>query len=291
VKTATRTTSPGVRRLNLESAGLTLSCLVSEPEHQRPRAVVFALHGGGTSAAYFDGQAHPDLSLLTLGASLGFTVLALDRPGYGDSAATLPEGLTLDEQADVLAAAVAAFAESHPTGAGTFLLAHSYGGKLALRTAAHGSDLLGLDISGCGYHYILEPEVLSRQPRHTHVERIWGPLHLYPPGTFRSGATPAAPQPLREAAEAAQWPEVFEELAPQVRLSLRLTFAEHEAWWRHSPEELADITARLSSVPRLRIDRQPDSGHNISLGLAARSYHLRALAFFEECLAAPAHTS
>ncbi|MFD5080854.1 alpha/beta hydrolase, partial [Streptomyces sp. NPDC058371] len=26
------------------------------------------------------------------------------------------------------------------------------------------------------------------------------------------------------------------------------------------------------------------AGHNISLGQAARSYHLRALAFFEECL-------
>ena len=29
---------------------------------------------------------------------------------------------------------------------------------------------------------------------------------------------------------------------------------------------------------------QPDAGHNISLGRTARAYHLRALAFFEECL-------
>nr|BFE73882.1 hypothetical protein GCM10020092_071830 [Actinoplanes digitatis] len=32
------------------------------------------------------------------------------------------------------------------------------------------------------------------------------------------------------------------------------------------------------------MDRQPDAGHNISLGWAARSYHLRAFAFLEECL-------
>ncbi len=56
------------------------------------RATVVALHGGGMSAGYFDGQAHPDLSLLTLGARLGFTVLAVDRPGYGLSAGSCPAG-------------------------------------------------------------------------------------------------------------------------------------------------------------------------------------------------------
>jgi hypothetical protein len=34
------------------------------------------------------------------------------------------------------------------------------------------------------------------------------------------------------------------------------------------------------------VERQPAAGHNISLGRAARAYHLRALAFLEDCLAA-----
>ncbi|WP_262505789.1 hypothetical protein [Streptomyces sp. TRM68367] len=44
-------------------------------------------------------QVRPGLSLLTLGAGIGYTVLAVDRPGYGSSAPWLPRGQTLTEQA------------------------------------------------------------------------------------------------------------------------------------------------------------------------------------------------
>ncbi len=282
-----QTLSAGVRRVSLEAAGVTLSCLLSEPELP-PRAAVIAVHGGGMSSGYFDGQAHPDLSLLTLGARLGFTVLSIDRPGYGGSAAALPEGLTLAEQATVLGELTGVFARRYPVGAGVFLLAHSYGGKLAMSTAARTGGLLGMDISGCGHRYVLEPEELSRDRRHNQVERTWGPLSLYPPGTFAAAAPLVQPLPPREAAEVGRWPQVFRDVAPLIRVPLRLTFAEHEAWWRHGDQDVAELAAQLTAVPRLRLDRQPDAGHNISLGRAARSYHLRALGFFEECLAVPA---
>ncbi|MDF2583547.1 MAG: hypothetical protein K0R33_2190, partial [Mycobacterium sp.] len=48
-----------------------------------PRAVIVAIHGGATSSAYFDCPGRPDLSLLRTAAAQGFTVIALDRPGYG----------------------------------------------------------------------------------------------------------------------------------------------------------------------------------------------------------------
>ncbi|MFF3909945.1 alpha/beta hydrolase [Streptomyces sp. NPDC001848] len=276
--------STGVRRLTLEAAGVTLSCLLAEVPDGEPRATVVALHGGGMTAGYFDGQAHPDLSLLTLGARLGFTVLAVDRPGYGLSAARLPEGQTLAEQAEVLQAALEAFAARYATGAGFFLLAHSYGGKLALVTAARADGLLALDVSGCGHRYGVEPADLLEIGRGAHRGRNWGPLWLYPPGTFRSIGSVIAPMPAREAAEVAHWPALFEDLAPRVRIPVRLTFAEHEAWWLHEERDLADLTAHLAAAPVVRVERQPAAGHNISLGRAARAYHLRALAFFEERL-------
>jgi hypothetical protein len=65
----------------VEVGGIPMSALVAEV--QRPRAVVVALHGGGATPAYFDAPAHPRLSLLRAGAALGFTVIALERPGYG----------------------------------------------------------------------------------------------------------------------------------------------------------------------------------------------------------------
>lgn len=75
--------------------GVPMSALVAEaPE---PRAVVVALHGGATTSAYFDCPGHPELSLLHAGVAAGFTVVALDRPGYGASA-PYPEAMARPEQ-------------------------------------------------------------------------------------------------------------------------------------------------------------------------------------------------
>lgn len=276
--------SPGVRRITVEAGPVSLSGLQSEPSDGPPRALVVALHGGGMSAGYFDGQAHPDLSLLTLGARLGYRVVALDRPGYGASAADLPEGRTLAEQAADIAAAVRHLAATGPVGGGVLLLAHSFAGKVAFTLAArHAPDaLLGLDVSGCGTRLAVPPD----QVRHDrNVRRLnWGPLDLYPLGTFQASATVVAPMPVREADSVGDWERLAAEVLPGVRVPVRLTFAEHEAWWRHADEDLADIVGRLAAAPRVAVDRMPGAGHNISLGWAARAYHLKALAFAEECL-------
>lgn len=285
-----QTQSAGVRTILLEAAGLTLSGLLAEPPDRQPRATVLAVHGGGMRAGYFDGQAQPDLSLLTLGAHLGFTVLALDRPGYGRSAAQVPDGMTLDEQAAVLPGALDAFAERHAVGKGFLLLAHSYGGKLALATAARTPGLLALDASGIGHRYNFDSADRTLLRRRMEWERNWGPLGLYPPGTFRAAEALVAPVPAREAAEVYLWPARFEELAPRIEIPLRLTFAEHEAWWLHDEPDIADLCSRLTKAPVVRVERQPDAGHNISLGRVARCYHLRAFAFFEECLQATPKT-
>ncbi|WP_031476644.1 alpha/beta hydrolase [Streptomyces bicolor] len=286
--------SPGVRRITLDAAGLTLSALLAEPAYGAPRAGVVALHGGGMSAGYFDGRARPGQSLLALGARLGYTVLALDRPGYGASAHALPEGQRLAEQSDSLHAALDDFARRHDTGAGLLLLAHSYGGKLALTAAADdarrgphdsGRGLLGLDVSGLGHRYAVAARELPDEHGHGHWTRNWGKLRLYPPGTFRDSGALVAPMPAREREEAARWPETFASLAARIRVPVRLTFAEYEAWWRHDDDTLAALREQLAGAPRVVVDRLPGAGHNISLGWAARSYHLRALGFLEECLA------
>jgi hypothetical protein len=90
--------------------------------------------------------------------------------------------------------------------------------------------------------------------------------------------------PARERAELASRPRLFRSAAPRVRVPVRLTFAEHEAWWRQDADTLADLAEQFVAAPRVTVDRQLDAGHNISLGWAARSYHLRALAFLESCL-------
>lgn len=274
-------------RVALDAGGLTLSGLLAEPADE-PRGTVFALHGGGMSAGYFDGRAHPSVSLLALGARLGFTVLAVDRPGYGASAPHLPDGADRVEQADLIRAAFADFAARHALGDGVLLLGHSFGGQVALTAAARGfhERLVGLDLSGCGHRYASGPTPEGcpvdgpRDPRST-----WGPPSLYPPGTLAAGVDLMCDPPAVEAAEAARWPRDFPAVAARTTVPVRLTFAEHEACWRHDAEALAELTAHFTAAERVRVARQPAAGHRISLGWAAAAYHRRALTFFEDLLA------
>lgn len=286
-----------VEEIVLRAGSVELSGLLAEPETP-PRALVLALHGGGMTAAYFHGRAHPDLSLLRLGRSLGFTVLALDRPGYGRSSASLPQGQLLSEQADTVYGALDDFAARHATGAGVFVVGHSYGLKLGLFLAAHprGKELLGLDGSGSAYRYqpALDPGAAeteltadgsvaayaSRSPR----ELFWGSESLYPPGTFTRGMRPIASVPELETYESALWPDLLPGVAAEVRVPFQFSVAEHEQWWQVTDADLAEYQALFTAVPRMVVRRQPAAGHNISLGWAARSYHLNALAFAEQCL-------
>ncbi|GGY24609.1 alpha/beta fold hydrolase [Streptomyces djakartensis] len=286
-----RQLSPGVRPVTLDADGVALSGLLSEPAQGPPRAVIVALHGGGMNAGYFDGQAHPDVSLLTLGARLGYTVLALDRPGYGASAAGLPGGQRLGPQATTVRAAIAAFTAAHAPGTGTLLLGHSFGAKVAFAVAADwdAPALLGVDVSGCGRRLAVTAGRL-RPGRGEGLRRLnWGPLSLYPSDTFRMSRTVVAPMPAREFSTVAGWLRLSGAILPRVRVPVRLTFAQHEAWWGREDDDLADLTGQLSAAPRVVVDHLPHAGHNISLGWAARAYHLKALAFAEECLTARAH--
>jgi pimeloyl-ACP methyl ester carboxylesterase len=288
-----------IEHILLRAGGIELSGLLAEPDAS-PRALVLALHGGGMTAGYFHGRAHPDLSLLTLGRHLGFSVLALDRPGYGCSRAALPEGQSLREQAATVFEALDEFATTHTTGARVFVVAHSYGLKLALYLAAQPRrELLGLDGSGAVYRYVpdLAPTATaaeadadadgSRSPR----ELFWGPESLYPPGTFDPGMRPVAPVPVMESRESAAWTDMLPELAVQVRVPYQLTIAEHEQWWQSTDAALAEYRTLFPAAPQVIVRRQPAAGHNISLGWAARAYHLNALAFAEQCLLTRHNTS
>lgn len=277
---------PAVRAVTLDADGIEVSGLLAEPEGVAPRAVIVAIHGRGMCAEYFNGLTDPADSLLALGARLGFSVLSLDRPGYGASARQIPEGQPLGEQATTLHAALADFALHHPTGAGFFVVAHSDGGKVTLHMAAQdaGSALIGLDINGCGWRYAPEarhfPDTLGGGASRLN----WGPLNLYAPGTFRASRALLRPVPRREEIQTAVWPIQYPKLADRITSPVRLTFAEHELWWELDDAALASMTGRLTAAPLVAVERLPAAGHNISIGRAARTYHLRAVAFLEECL-------
>jgi alpha-beta hydrolase superfamily lysophospholipase len=269
------------REIVVDVDGVPISGLLAEPASP-PRALVVAVHGAGVHAGYFHCTTAPGLSLLDVGSALGYTVWAPDRPGVGSSTGLPSSALTMSGQAEVLRRAVAAFAQADPVGAGIVLVGHSYGLKVALIAGARGvPHLLGIEGSGTG----IELAPLGRRSR-GESGPAWGPRRLYPRGTFVRANLPISAHANPSTSEAAIWPAVLAETAPCISVPLRFTFAEHERFFRTDADQRDALRALFANAPSVDVEIQADAGHNISLGWAARAYHLKALAFVEQCAVA-----
>jgi pimeloyl-ACP methyl ester carboxylesterase len=280
-------TSAAVRPRVVLVDGVPMSGLVAEAVD--PRAVIVAIHGGASTAAYFDCPGHPRLSMLRTGAALGFTVVALDRPGYGSSA-PYPDAVAQPEQRVALAygAIDKMVTDSRP---GRFLLAHSAGCELAVRMAAdqRGDDLLGIALAGTGLEYddaareILKTATPTKRPVGLR-DLLWTPAHLYP-AEVSNGITNSSTGAPYEAAMVNTWArQDFPALAGEVRVPVQFSVAEFERVWKSDPESLAKIAALFTAAPRFVVDEQVGAGHNLSLSVNAAAYHMKVLSFVEECV-------
>jgi pimeloyl-ACP methyl ester carboxylesterase len=285
---APRSGSRRASRQVVTVAGIPISAL--RWEARQPRAVIVALHGGAASSAYFDAPGQPRLSLLRSGAALGFTMIALDRPGYGSSAPYADRLADAAHRVDLAYAAVDRLLAKRPRGAGVLVLGHSMGCVLAVQMAAdeRGAGLLGLALAGIGReHQAGVSAILGARTRHgrgvggtAFRELIWGPDWLYP---ARAAVGIASPAPGYEGAEVRDWPRDFPALAARVRVPVHYSLGDRERVWRAGPAGLADIAALFTAAPRVVTQEQAGGGHNLSLGLTAMAYHLKVLAFAEEC--------
>jgi pimeloyl-ACP methyl ester carboxylesterase len=240
------------------------------------------------------------LSLLRSGAQNGYTMVAVDRPGYGASA-PYPDAMQRPDQRVALAyGAIDKILGSNSRGAGLFLVGHSAGCALAVRMAtddqAEHADLIGLELAGTGVQYeaamadIMKSATATQRPTGLR-EMLWQPADLYPPDVL-SGMTNSSTGAQYEVGMTTSWPrQDFPALAPHVRVPVQFSVAEHERVWRSDPETLAQIGAMFTASPRFVINEQSSTGHNLSLSVNAAAYHSTVLAFVGECVAALKDTS
>ncbi len=272
-----------------EVDGIPISGLLATA--RSPRAVIVALHGGATTSAYYDCPGHPDLSLLRLASAAGFTTLALDRPGYG---ASYPYGDDLADpqrRIDLMYGAIDRHLDGLPRGAGVFLIAHSAGCETGARMAAdpeRGPRLLGLELCGTGREQQpLAERILSVRPRPDNAkvaELLWQPERLYPPEHV-GGRLVGANGPRFEGQVVLDWPAGnFPLVARQIRIPVQFTVADHERVWRNDIPGLHEVAALFGATPRLVLNVQRGSAHNISVGHTATAYHLKVLSFAQECI-------
>ncbi|NEA63451.1 alpha/beta hydrolase [Streptomyces sp. SID12488] len=281
----------GASRVVVDVDGIPVSALLREVRH--PRAVVLALHGGAALSGYFDYPDRPRLSLLRTGEALGFTVIAIDRPGYGSSAPHADEFTSAERRVDVAYGAVERLLAARPRGAGVFVWAHSIGSELGVRMAAderRGPDLLGLELAGTGRrHHDDAAGILGdwrhRSPNSGVRDLLWQPSRLYADDVV-GGARISSRSPAYEGVVARSWIDTFPQLAPLIRVPVHYTLGEHERVWISGPSALADIASPFSASPRVAVDEQVGGGHNLSIGLTSLAYHLKVLSFVEECVLA-----
>jgi pimeloyl-ACP methyl ester carboxylesterase len=278
--------------------GVPMSGLIAAVDD--PRGVIVAFHGGSSTAAYFDCPGHPPLSLLRMGAEHGYTMMALDRPGYGSSA-PYPDAMERPEQRVALAyGAIDKILGSKSRGAGLFLVGHSAGCELVVRMGADDqaeqANLIGLELAGTGVQYdaamadLMKAVTATQRPTGLR-EMLWQPADLYPPDVL-SGMTNSSTGALYEVGMTTSWPrQDFPALAPRVRVPVQFSVAEHERVWRSDPETLAQLDAMFTASPRFVINEQPGTGHNMSLSHNAATYHQKVLSFVGECVAAQGDTS
>ncbi len=178
-----------------------------------------------------------------------------------------------------------------PRGAGVFLLGHSAGCELALRMAvADRGGVIGLELAGTGLRYrdealaIIKDATVTSRPVGLR-DLLWQPTALYPPEVL-TGAL-SAPGVRYEGEVTANWTgQDFGKLAAQVSVPVQFSVADHEKVWESTPDACAAVMALFTASPRVELNEMPDSGHNLSVGLTAATYHRRVLTYAEECIAA-----
>jgi pimeloyl-ACP methyl ester carboxylesterase len=279
---------------------VTLSGLEATPD-ESPRATIVALHGGGYSAGYFDHPVEPSSSLLTLGALLGYRVVAIDRPGYGTSEGLVGVDVRVARQVPLLFELIDELDRRGPTGAGCFLVGHSMGSIVAIHMAAspRGAELLGLEVSGVPLRFpadfLLTEDNLANGPDYMPASTIeqrrglfYGPDGSFDPAALAADVRVSRPVPAAEIIDAVRCGGDMPALAATVTIPVQFTRAAHEASSLGGREVLGAAEAMFTASHRFVGHWQEGAGHNIGLHKVARAYHLRILAFFEEVLAAGA---
>jgi pimeloyl-ACP methyl ester carboxylesterase len=207
----------------------------------------------------------------------------------------------MDHQSETIFDVIASFRSQKPDllEVPVFLIGHSLGGILALTMADNprASILSGLDVSGVPLSYPPEMQkVLDEQaaqvgdmdylPERSPDEMqafFYGPEGSYLPEAMAHDKAIHAPVPVAEFFDAAACPVRLPLRMKKLRVPVQLSIPEFEKSSLGGEESLSYARSLLTNSTRVVTWLQRGSGHNISLHKVARAYHLRALAFFDEC--------
>jgi pimeloyl-ACP methyl ester carboxylesterase len=266
-----------------------LSGRIATPAQRNPRGLIVALHGGSYTTQYFDSPRHSVMGAIP---NLGYTIVGLDRPGYGE-AREWP--LEFDAQVEVLSPIIAELWKDYGgNSAGVFLYGHSIGGMIALLIAGAKRDfpLIGLSMTGAGA--VMREQALSAfagasQAPTSHVDLPHDAkmaLMFGPKWTF--DATIAAADPKRdvplatvELRNALNWQQRLPSAAAAVEVPVHFVVGEYDGIWH--ADRLDGTKDLFRKAPFVQVYQQHQSGHDVELDHLGYAHVLKVIAFAEEC--------
>ena len=288
--------SSRVREVLIQVDSIPLSGLQADPDGP-PRGLILALHGGGARAAYWHSPVDPGSGLLELGARLGWRVLALDRPGYGASADPAASGVSAPAQAVLLEQVLGTVGYGNLP---VVLAGHSLGAVVAGHLAARlrQARLRAVALGGLPLAYTEEQSarmaladvsgpVMTRPPGGTRPDpAAWfGPPGTWDPRIANYRRSLVTSTPTAEFLDARDAPSVLPAVLSRIAVPVQFAVAEHECTTADAAVLLGAARRALPKITGNDLFTVLNSGHNLSLGHAARAYHLRLLAFAEASLA------
>jgi pimeloyl-ACP methyl ester carboxylesterase len=255
--------------------------------------LLVCLHGGSYTSTYFDLPGH---SLLDVGAANGFSVLALDRPGYGDSDPITGQPISFQANAEVLDGAIGdAWEQLKLPSTGVVLVGHSMGGAIALMIAARQSSWPLLGVAATGIGDVLPPGVADAwrsMPEGQPVvfdaaqrrQFMYGPDWTLDDGIVADAEVSTAPIPLEELLEVVgEWVAAFPEVAAQVGVPVQYALAEYDGLWVADDGTVERFAARFTAAPFVEAALFRGAGHNIDHHKLGSALHLEQLAFALRC--------
>ena len=280
--------------ISVDAGSIKLSGRFFPATNENPRALLVALHGGTYTSKYFD---TPSSSLMEFCASSGYSILALDRPGYGTATSVPFDQLSFDGQIPILQQALSEIWKTYgQQSAGMFLIGHSIGGMIALLLAAEKphEHLLGVNMTGAGGLYNEQTKVafaslVSDEPTvmmdiAIKLRAMYGPEWSYPAEQAQYDSQRDVPTAAIELAQAQLWGTRMPEVAAQVHVPVQFIVPEYDHIWRADAEALSPVAAMFSAAPFVDVGVQRMAGHSVELHTLARAFYMKILSFVEECI-------
>lgn len=255
--------------------------------------LIIAVHGGTYSSLYFD---VPGYSLFSQAVAIGVPMLALDRPGYGESVELAESESTLRGNAAFLSRALRdAWNKYRGSAQGIVLVAHSIGAAISMILAGEKLDwpLLGLAISGVGMRTppghkeaweALPPTYRVEIPTAMKDQVMFGPPGSYDENMPNASHIADVPAPKAELVDiVSTWHEEVSDVAARITVPVHYRQGGADGLWIVSETEVKNFAAALVSAPYVDARLMPGVGHCIDFHREGGAFQRQQLAFATQC--------